>query len=205
MPCRATGTAYFRSPKEAWGKRLYLPLFLRRFESGWYVRTGHKSYPDLFGKRIVAIEKTPLPEVVRRLEPYIGSRNRMRVLDVANQLMRLPQVLHAIGVIERLTPTVSLTAVDENGHEVSVEVTALPDWINDDFHDADVSVPTPKPRYRTFDDIIERFTQLTLLPGIERTPMLSPDGKSIVFVSDRNGNLDVYLQRVGGGGPTAAG
>ena len=146
------GHTYFRTPDHGWGERLYLPLFLRRFESGWFVRTGHKQYADLFGKRIVAIEGTPLPEVVRLLQPYVGSGNRMRVLDAATQLMRAPQVLHAIGVTKNLTATVSITALDDSGDEFSMDVTALSDWINDDFHDADAFVSTPKPRYRDFDD-----------------------------------------------------
>ncbi len=46
-----------------------------------------------------------------------------------------------------------------------------------------------------------QFTQLTRLPGVEGDPMLSPDGKSLVFVGSAEGNLDIYVQRVGGGNP----
>ncbi len=42
------------------------------------------------------------------------------------------------------------------------------------------------------------FTMLTDQPGVERSPDLSPDGKSFVYVSDAVGNDDVYMQRVGG-------
>jgi Tol biopolymer transport system component len=44
-----------------------------------------------------------------------------------------------------------------------------------------------------------RFVQLTRLPGIELEPTIAPDGKSFAFVADTEGNLDIYLQRVGGG------
>jgi serine/threonine protein kinase/WD40 repeat protein len=43
-----------------------------------------------------------------------------------------------------------------------------------------------------------RFTQLTDLPGLEASPSLSPDAKSILYASRISGNWDVYLQRVGG-------
>jgi Tol biopolymer transport system component len=42
------------------------------------------------------------------------------------------------------------------------------------------------------------FTQLTQQPGQELYPSLSPDGKSFVYASRAAGNLDIYLQRVGG-------
>src|SRR5260370_20274864 len=45
------------------------------------------------------------------------------------------------------------------------------------------------------------FTQLTDLPGVEDSPRLSPDGKTIIFVSRASGNSDIYLQRVGGHNP----
>jgi eukaryotic-like serine/threonine-protein kinase len=46
------------------------------------------------------------------------------------------------------------------------------------------------------------FTQLTDLPGPEYFPSLSPDGKSLIYVSRSSGNWDIYLQRVGGRNPT---
>jgi Tol biopolymer transport system component len=42
------------------------------------------------------------------------------------------------------------------------------------------------------------FAQLTDQPGFERQPTISPDGRSVVFVSDARGNADLYLLRVGG-------
>ena len=42
------------------------------------------------------------------------------------------------------------------------------------------------------------FSQLTDRPGIERQPTISPDGRTVVFVSDERGNDDLYLLRVGG-------
>lgn len=45
------------------------------------------------------------------------------------------------------------------------------------------------------------FRQLTDLPGVEASPCLSPDGKTLLFVSRVAGNADVYLQRVGGHNP----
>jgi eukaryotic-like serine/threonine-protein kinase len=43
-----------------------------------------------------------------------------------------------------------------------------------------------------------QLTQLTSQGGVEDFPSLSPDGDQLVFVSNASGNLDIYLQRVGG-------
>ncbi|HET7294617.1 MAG TPA: protein kinase [Vicinamibacteria bacterium] len=46
-----------------------------------------------------------------------------------------------------------------------------------------------------------RFRQVTDLPGAETSPRLSPDGRTLVFVSRASGNADIYVQRVGGHNP----
>ena len=46
-----------------------------------------------------------------------------------------------------------------------------------------------------------RFVRLTDMPGVESAPSLSPDGKSVVFVSDAGGRLSLHLLRVGGRNP----
>jgi Tol biopolymer transport system component/DNA-binding winged helix-turn-helix (wHTH) protein len=46
--------------------------------------------------------------------------------------------------------------------------------------------------------IIGNFTQISHQPSLEAFPSLSPDGKLIVYASDRDGNWDIHLQRVGG-------
>jgi Tol biopolymer transport system component/DNA-binding winged helix-turn-helix (wHTH) protein len=46
------------------------------------------------------------------------------------------------------------------------------------------------------------FTQLTDQPFLEYYPSLSPDGKSLAYLSFVTGHGDIYLQRVGGRNPT---
>ena len=45
------------------------------------------------------------------------------------------------------------------------------------------------------------FRQVTDMPGVETQPSLSPDGKSVVYSSDAQGNADLYLMRIGGRTP----
>lgn len=44
-----------------------------------------------------------------------------------------------------------------------------------------------------------RVVQLTTLPGLEDSPTWSPDDRSLAYVSDATGNLDIYVQQIGGG------
>jgi Tol biopolymer transport system component len=42
-------------------------------------------------------------------------------------------------------------------------------------------------------------TRLTTDPGYEGEPTFSPDGQTIAYVADRDGNLEIYLQQISGG------
>ena len=44
---------------------------------------------------------------------------------------------------------------------------------------------------------IDRFQQVTDVAGVETSPTLSPDGKTIVYVSAMDGSLQIFSQRVG--------
>ncbi|MEO6324129.1 MAG: protein kinase [Thermoanaerobaculia bacterium] len=46
------------------------------------------------------------------------------------------------------------------------------------------------------------FQQLTDTPGVESSPSLSPDGKSVLYVGRIAGIMKIYLLRVGGKNPT---
>ena len=43
------------------------------------------------------------------------------------------------------------------------------------------------------------FTPLTSDPGYEGEPTFSPDGQTIAYVSDRTGNLEIFLKQISGG------
>ncbi len=43
------------------------------------------------------------------------------------------------------------------------------------------------------------ITPLTTDPGYEGEPTFSPDGQTIAYVSDRDGNFEIYLQQIAGG------
>jgi serine/threonine protein kinase/Tol biopolymer transport system component len=48
-------------------------------------------------------------------------------------------------------------------------------------------------------DLARRFKVVTTFKGVEVQPSLSPDGRSVVFVSDRGGQSDLWMSLVAGG------
>src|SRR5262245_46238708 len=48
---------------------------------------------------------------------------------------------------------------------------------------------------------LRSFSQFTYGDGLQSEPTWSPDGRSIAYSSDRNGNFDIWVQQVGGGDP----
>jgi len=51
------------------------------------------------------------------------------------------------------------------------------------------------------DQPIASFSRITQQPGVEDEPNLSPDGRYVAYVSDAEGEADIYLLRVGGRNP----
>ncbi|MGB5399866.1 MAG: protein kinase [Thermoanaerobaculia bacterium] len=51
------------------------------------------------------------------------------------------------------------------------------------------------------DQPVASFSRITQQPGVEYEPNLSPDGRYVVYVSDAEGEDDIYLLRVGGRNP----
>jgi Tol biopolymer transport system component/tRNA A-37 threonylcarbamoyl transferase component Bud32 len=47
--------------------------------------------------------------------------------------------------------------------------------------------------------VAPRVVQFTSLPGLEDSPTWSPDGRSLAYVSDAAGQLDIYVQQIAGG------
>ena len=57
---------------------------------------------------------------------------------------------------------------------------------------------TPLPAERSSNLAAAKLTQLTRRTGAESFPRISPDGNFIIFVSEADGDEDIYLQRLGG-------
>ncbi len=123
-------------PRSLRGK--WLPLIFRRFEEGWFVRTGDPEYRELFGKPITHLAGTPIHEAVEKVLPYVSGENEVGKLDDAADLLRNVLVLDALGIAEGVPERVSVSVLEHDGSETSVSVGVTGDgWVRGDWVDVD--------------------------------------------------------------------
>ena len=81
------------------GFRTY-PLRLYLFPDGLYVRSAGREHADVVGARVVKIGKASWDEAYRAVRDLIGRDNEMDAKFFAPHLMVMPEVLHAVGLID---------------------------------------------------------------------------------------------------------
>jgi hypothetical protein len=94
-----TNIAPTRDPKI--GFRSY-PVRLYLFRDGLYVRAASREHADLVGARVVKIGNAPWASVYESVEQIIGRDNEMGAKFFAPFLLAMPEVLHALGLIEEM-------------------------------------------------------------------------------------------------------
>jgi len=92
-------TSFFPGNQKKW-KFHYYPIRLWSFADGIYVIGTTDEYVDLFGKRLVQIDETPIEDAFHLISTTIGADNDMEyVYTVPFELIR-PEMLHVLGVAE---------------------------------------------------------------------------------------------------------
>ena len=132
----------------------WLPLIFRRFEEGWFVRTGHPSYHMLFGKPITRWAGVPIHEAVERVLPYVPGENVVGKLDDAANFLRVVKVLDALGMTAGIPESVSVSVLESDGSETTIAVGATEEsWVRPSWIDVDKLLfpDVPEPLYRRLD------------------------------------------------------
>lgn len=80
------------------GFRRY-PLALYRFSDGLFVRAVGREHGAAAGARLLAIGGTPAEEAYEAMRPIVSRDNEMGVRATAPELLTIPEVLHARGVV----------------------------------------------------------------------------------------------------------
>jgi len=89
------------------------------FEEGWFVVEADAAHEDLIGARFVAIEGTPMKEVVAAVTPLSTKDNDTNLLGKLPNLVRMPPLLHALGITaERERATVTFAFPDGTERDV---------------------------------------------------------------------------------------
>jgi hypothetical protein len=94
-----TNIAPTRDPKV--GFRAY-PVKLTLFKDGLYVRAATREHTDLVGARVVRIGKVSADAACDAAGSIIGRDNAMDVKFFAPFLLAMPEVLHALGLIDEM-------------------------------------------------------------------------------------------------------
>ncbi|MCA1850295.1 MAG: S41 family peptidase, partial [Acidobacteria bacterium] len=92
-----TNIAPTRDPKIGFRS---LPVKLYLFKDGLFVRAAERGRTDLVGVRVVRVGNASAEEATARAREIIGRDNEMGVRFFAPRLLAMPEVLHALGLIE---------------------------------------------------------------------------------------------------------
>jgi hypothetical protein len=112
------GHTVLRLPDVPGFKRL--PVRLYRMTDGVFVRAIAPEFAHLGGSPVVAIGGTPILEAWDLTRPLVSRDNERGVWAQVPELLAIPEVLHALGMI-RSTERATLTVAGSNGELVSVD------------------------------------------------------------------------------------
>ncbi|HEY3132270.1 MAG TPA: protein kinase [Acidobacteriota bacterium] len=200
------GTAAYMSPEQARGKQLDKRTDIWSFGCVLYeALTGRQAFfGETLSDTIAAIlQKDPdwnalpesVPNGVRTLLNRCLQKDRQRRLrDAGDARLELEEILanpRAVGATPVVHAGREQSAARRRavlwalcGLMAGVAVTALIFW--------QLSHPWSAPPAM-------RFSTVTNFKGVEAQPSLSPDGRSVAFVSDRGGRFDIWIGLVTGG------
>ena len=132
-----------------------LPLRLGFYREGLFVEAADRSYESAVGGRITSIGGVPVAEAVRRISTIISHESERWVLAVAPQLLIRTEVLHALGLSDRIDG--ARLRLEKDGSSQVLVVDALPappevgfgipfmQELTDDWVDARDVASTPAP------------------------------------------------------------
>jgi tetratricopeptide (TPR) repeat protein len=105
-----TNIAPTRDPKIGFRS---LPIKLYLFKDGLFIRAAMSEHASLVGARVIKIGDATVDEAFARAREIIGRDNEMDVRFYAPHLLAMPEILHALGLIENME-TVHLT-IEQGG------------------------------------------------------------------------------------------
>jgi hypothetical protein len=99
-----------------------LPIVFYRFGDGYFVRSATPQHASLLGARVTAIAGVPIDSAEALVTPLIGRDNAMAVRQYAPSLLRMPEVLHAVGLAR--DPARAELTLEQRGRKRTVTLAA---------------------------------------------------------------------------------
>ena len=108
-------------PKVKFG---YYPVGLYMFKDGLYVYAADPQYASIVGARVTQIGNLSTDEAWNRVQALVSRDNEMGIKDHAPLLLTIPEVLHALSIVD--DPSKARLVAERNGQEIAVELKPLP-------------------------------------------------------------------------------
>lgn len=125
-------TSFYPGNQKKWMFRFY-PIKLWSFSDGIHVTATTTEHADLFGRRLIQIDETPIEDAYRRISTTIAADNDMEYeYTVPFELVR-PEMLHALGIAESAD---AAEFVFEGGVRRTFEALTLRQWRKLDWRSA---------------------------------------------------------------------
>ena len=101
----------------------FFPLSMYHFNDGIYVEGVHKDYEEALGAKVLAIEGSPIKEVLEAVYPVVPVENEQFFKAYGVLYAMSPEILHAQGITNELKMTIQLT-LEKGGKSYDVKVKA---------------------------------------------------------------------------------
>ncbi len=86
-----------------------LPINLYHFNDGVYIQGLHKDYEQALGAKVISIEGVTIEDALKAVYPAVPVENDQYFKAYGLNYLRIPEVLHAQGIINKLSSTVEFT------------------------------------------------------------------------------------------------
>lgn len=110
-----TNVAPTRDPKIGFRA---LPLKLYLFKDGLFVRAAAREHAELVGARVIKIGNFTVEQALARVREIVGRDNEMDVKFFGPHLLVMPEVLHALGLIEEMSDVTFI--VEQRGRQQTI-------------------------------------------------------------------------------------
>ncbi|RLD27832.1 MAG: hypothetical protein DRI70_04165 [Bacteroidetes bacterium] len=102
-----------------------LPINLYQFSDGVFIQGVHKDYADALGSKVIAIENVPIKDALKAIYPVVSVENEQFFKAYGFLYLISPEVLHAQGVIPKLSKSVEFT-LEKEGRTFKLTFDAMP-------------------------------------------------------------------------------
>jgi hypothetical protein len=186
----------------------YFPLQGYWFEDGYFIVRASKSYKNLVGKKLVAINGIELIEVKDQIDSLCGYENEWHAKAQFDLYIFSANVLHGLGVISS-TETCQLEVVDSRGALSKIDVASAPflAWFFWALKPRDVADVSPaylglrKPNYALQHDSIHNLISLPfhMIQNDKKQSLKELSVELDKMIKERGGRVIIDLRNNQGG------